>query len=172
MKLDTGATRQTHSPRGRRYIASDETLIRAKQLKLHAFRRMGQLANELQPAKARKLNGRGAVPGPVRLLVEKGLRKSEAGAARRLAKLTEESFEKLLAQPKGPTTIAMHSYSMSPVWRGFTLTAGSLRSYAKRTPAAQLAITAKSNPKHEKLARSLVTDLTAWLTTLSEELTK
>lgn len=89
---------------------SSEAERKAKQLKLHAYRRMGQIAGELRPQKKGTRPGGsrgGGSPGPVSLLREQGLMKSAAEAARHLALITPEKFNQELERPSicGPTTI-------------------------------------------------------------------
>lgn len=80
---------------------SDDVERKAKQLKLRAYRRMGEIAAELRPVPKGNAHN-GSKPGPRSLLVENGLSPSEADAARRLAKTTTEQFTTLLARPTSP----------------------------------------------------------------------
>lgn len=76
---------------------SDEDSRAAARLKLKAYARMGQLAGELRPAHSFQAGKRGGqLPGPVALLVEHGLKVTQANAARGLAKISSEEFEGLL----------------------------------------------------------------------------
>lgn len=97
-------------------IYHDDKITRqAKELKLHAYRRMGELAREIQPRKS--TFRKGTTPGPQALLEESGLTKSQAGAAIGLAKLTDGRFNELLASPKVPApTIAVRSLSENRIW--------------------------------------------------------
>jgi hypothetical protein len=84
----------------------DKVARQAKALKLHAYRRMGQLAHELRPrdlpADARG-KFRGRAPGPVALLRENGLGITHARAASRLATVPEKDFRPLVAMPSPPS---------------------------------------------------------------------
>lgn len=80
----------------------------AAALKLWAYRRMGELAGELRPQKNYGGSGGGLTPGPLSLLKENGLTKSNAMAARRLARVSREHVEALskLPRPPAPATAA------------------------------------------------------------------
>lgn len=92
---------------------SDEADRQAKLLKLHAYRRMGELAKELRPS-GREIvacpnfgHGKGAksqaTPGPRSLLMESGLSSSQADAAVRLSKIPGPQFENLISADKIPS---------------------------------------------------------------------
>jgi len=83
----------------------DEAGRQARQLRLHAHRRMGQLAREIAPLKGRK--GGGRQPGPVAKLREHGLSRHGAVAANHLAKMPEKGFLTLVDQdfPPAPTSV-------------------------------------------------------------------
>lgn len=79
---------------------------KARQLKLHAFRRMGQLAADLRPPTLRKnagLKGRGMAPGSISLLKENGLSANLAAAASRLGTLPQPRFDAMVASPCPPS---------------------------------------------------------------------
>jgi hypothetical protein len=85
---------------------NDDAGRKARQLKLHAYRRMGELALELRPKTYRKglPKIRGAqLPGPHSLLLETGLTRRQAHAASKLAHLDAEAFQKLADMPRPPS---------------------------------------------------------------------
>lgn len=82
---------------------SDDLLRKAKQLKLKAYRRMGEIAAELRPLNIRNGN-KGSVKGPRSYLMENGMNGSQADAARGLAKTSPQKFEDLLSNPVAPIT--------------------------------------------------------------------
>jgi hypothetical protein len=89
-------------------IYHDEKVGRqARALKLHAYRRMGQLAAEIAP-KGRLRGRRGSRPGPLHALIEAGLTKHQGQAARRLGEAATHTFETILdrAYPPSPQTAA------------------------------------------------------------------
>lgn len=146
---------------------SNETLRKAKQLKLHAFRRMGQLAAELRPKTRRSL------PGPQSLLRETGLSRMDACAADRIGRLPERRFEKILQKPKAPTSIVTEMYRRDPLWAEFSRTAMSLRSYCRGNTPASIASAVKAlGEKEAGTARELVIELIEWLDGFESRLPK
>jgi hypothetical protein len=145
---------------------SNETLRKAKQLKLHAYRRMGQLAGELRPKTARNL------PGPVSLLLENGLSRMDATAADRIGKMTEKRFDRILENPKAPTSIVTEMYRRDPTWAEFARTAMSLRSFCRGNTPASVASIVRALDKEAYTARELVTELSEWLDEFESRLPK
>lgn len=70
---------------------SPEAERKAKQLKLHAYRRMGELAKELRPTTFAK-GRRGPLPGAESMLMANGLNRSKARAATWLASRSPAEF--------------------------------------------------------------------------------
>ena len=86
---------------------NDEAAREAKRLKLHAYRRMGKLAEELKPTERRfRHPGRGGA-GSVSLLRQSGLSGIQAIAARRVASLQSEDFQREVRRksPRAPATV-------------------------------------------------------------------
>ena len=142
---------------------SDDAVLKAKRLKLHAYRRMGEIAAELRPLRGRIQgtgNGKGSLPGPRTLLKEHGLSVAEADAARTLATLTRRKFDQILKNPIAPTT-ARYVVRDETIWHEVARAAMSLRSVLRRhTPAEVMAVlTDIEKPK----ARELMIDLAEWL---------
>lgn len=149
---------------------SSELIRKAKALKLHAFRRMGELAAELNPRKSTAgTGGRGSVPGsgPRSLLLRHGLSVGEADAARMLAKLTEKRFDRLLEHPMAPTTFRYLGRDDGP-WRQIARTMMSLRSCMRRHTAAQTI----DDLNDHATAKGLVTDIMEWLDDFDSRLKK
>src|ERR1700752_4695250 len=84
-----------------------DALLQARRLKLHAYRRMGELAGELHPVTHTNK------PGAVRALRRLGLSQGAATAARRIAQLPERQFDKMLADPIAPSSVAHALWSAS-----------------------------------------------------------
>ena len=148
---------------------SGEALRKAKQLKMHAFRRMGQLAGELRPL----INtNRGRAPGAVKALRSAGLTQNQATAARRLAVLPDKNFNQLLKSPKAPSSIVQDLWQCDESWSGFMKTAMSFRSALKRYTPASIASVCKTNDRHLQTARQLIVDITEWLDELDSRLPK
>lgn len=70
---------------------NDQAALAARRLKLKAFRRMGEISEELSPNKS--LGNKGRAKGPHSLLLGRGLTRSQASAARRLAKINSVEFK-------------------------------------------------------------------------------
>ncbi|HXR89575.1 MAG TPA: hypothetical protein VN750_04755 [Steroidobacteraceae bacterium] len=143
---------------------SDEAEVKAKRLRLHAYRRMGQLARDLRPPGRMKGGGhrgcQGKLPGAISLLQEYGLTKTEAGAANFIAQLPEEQFQRVLERPLRPTTVANHLWGKDPVWIAFTRTAMMLRGVLRRHPPCEIqAIARMLGERQEGTLRVVVADL-------------
>lgn len=136
---------------------STEAEIQAKRLKLHAYRRMGELAAELRPLP----KGARGQNGPVSLLLEHGLTRGRANAARLISRLPEEKFQELLARPVAPTTAAfMLVRSGHPIWRSFLSSATNLRACLRRHPPQEIAAIAHSlGERQEHTLKALVIGL-------------
>lgn len=77
---------------------SDQAALEAKRLKLHAFRKMGLIAEELRPTK----NTGKAVKGARSLLVENGLNHTAAIAALNMSRVSDKKFLDMVVQPCPP----------------------------------------------------------------------
>ena len=76
-------------------------MVEAKRLKLHAYRRMGELAGMLQPTIRPGRKGRRNTPsGPVALLMGVGMSRQQANQARAITRMPKEIFEKTVEQTK------------------------------------------------------------------------
>jgi hypothetical protein len=123
---------------------SEEAELKAKRLRLYAYRRMGELATELRPSGRIQQKGpgvrgcRGSLPGAVSLLEEHGLTKTEAGAATWMARLPYTEFQNLLERPLSPTTLSQHLWNRDPVWMRFSRSAMALRGVLRRHPAREI----------------------------------
>lgn len=135
---------------------SREAELQAKRLKLHASRRLGELAAELRPSVVKYTSPQhhGRLPGPVSLLMEYGLSRGDATAARMLARISREVFEELLETPFAPATAVGHVIKTGdPVWRQFLRGAVCLRAFLRQRSAKELVELARSlgGPQEQKL---------------------
>ena len=80
----------------------DDAARKARALKLHAYRRMGQLSKELTKDRPR-FDANGPVPGARALLINEGLKVNDADACIRLAKAPTRLFEKAVNSPRPPS---------------------------------------------------------------------
>lgn len=77
---------------------SDEIMRKARVLKLHAQRRMAQLAQQLRPTKSGPGGG-----GPVQFLRTHGFKRHEAEEIRAVGNATQKEFDRAVSSPKPPT---------------------------------------------------------------------
>lgn len=148
---------------------SDEAGRKARQLRLHAYRRMGQIAGEIQPTGSRK-EGRGRTPGPPSLLRAHGFNSTQALAARRLANQSDEQFESLLSRSKPPSPTA-NLYDLTgrnPQWASAYQRMQALRSTARLHDAAELA--QSIGDEDAETARRMALDLIEWLDSFESHL--
>lgn len=154
---------------------SEEAELKAKRLRLYAYRRMGQLASEMRPSGRIKQKGngfrgcKGSFPGAVSLLEEHGLTKTEAGAATWIARLPQQEFELLLRRPLSPTTLSQHLWNRDPVWMRFSRSAMALRGVLRRHPPREIqAIARMLGERQTGTLRVLVGDLRRMLRQLDD----
>lgn len=148
-----------------------KALRQAKQLKLHAFRRMGQIAGELKPI----TNGKGGrQPGSMALLRDSGLNHNQAIASRRLANITERRFNKILDRPyvQSPSTIVQDLWVRDDAYADFVRVAQSFRSVLRRVTPASVATVVKGNDRYLATSRELVVEITDWLDAFDQRLPK
>lgn len=141
---------------------SDQAAVEAKRLKLHAYRRMGQLSAEIQPG---GFNSKGIAPGPAALLKENGLRPGQVGLARRIARAPVEVFEQAVARKNPPTPCAFKN-SLIPgtqAWRDFGWANGPIqfRSFTRRFSARDMASSMDRSEKAK--ASNICKEIMEWL---------
>jgi hypothetical protein len=141
---------------------SDEAGIKARQLRLHAYRRMGVLAGELSPTKHRT-EGRGRAPGPPQFLVTKGLSPHQAQAARQLALCPPEKFEEIINRPlpPSPTANIYNHTHRKPEWASAMQRMQALCSTAKIQNLGTLVTSIQ--PHELEKAAELALTLAEWL---------
>jgi hypothetical protein len=160
---------------------SDDAGRKARQLKLHAFRRMGTLAQELRPKKFIGGTG-GMLPGPQTLLVENGLTESHAKAARVLAKASQVDFERAVNSKNPPSLSTARNillkgkHGCSDAWTvisrggGSGVTLSSCRSFCRRYKARDLARGLVGD--EVDASRKLATEISEWLDEFLQALPK
>jgi hypothetical protein len=146
----------------------DDVGRKAKMLKLHAYRRMGQLAAELRP---HVVTEKGRSPGPKSLLIESGMTSTAAEAATALSRMTDHKFSKALKEPKAPITIVRLTNAANPIYTKFAHAAQNVRSITRQHTAAEMARIVKALSAGEKdTARRLCLDISEWLDDLHARL--
>jgi len=126
-------------------IHHDETVLRlSRALKLHAARRMAELAEKERPTKYRRRRGRGGhrPQGARSLLREGGMKAGEIGGAIKLARMSEKDFQALTELPRPPALTNVHKRgewsAMSPAIHG-------MLSVVNRVSPAQAATALKNS---------------------------
>lgn len=144
---------------------SEEATRKARALRLHAYRRMGELAAELRPTGSLiGVQGGRSAKGPLSLLMEHGLKRTQALAARRLAKTPKGEFEKLLSRRTPPSPlVVIGSQVGSDAWKRFGGPHGirSALTWARANAASQLA--REMTADEASSARKIVVELQEWL---------
>ena len=148
---------------------NDDIGRKAKMLKLHAFRRMGEIAAQLRPQAPK--GGK----GPLSLLIEQKLSPSNASAAVKLAKATDKVFQQVVNLPRPPSPIvARLMLEKDTAWAALTAVGGSglpgFAHFCKTRSARELARNLTSDEANR--ARVLVTAITDWLDEFEQSLRK
>lgn len=142
---------------------NDDAGRKARMLKLHAYRRMGQLAAELNPRRAKTGEGvgKGSVPGsgPRSLMLAHGLTVAEVGAARALARIPQRQFDQILRNPVSPTTIRSRLYQTTE-WHYMQASLMSVRSRCRVDTPAQVVDTMSEVECAN--AREMVREIVEW----------
>lgn len=119
----------------------DDVGVAAKRLRLHAFKRMGELARQLRPTKA--VPGGGRTPGPLTLLQEAGLSLHNARAAVYLSKLTKAKARRIIDKdnPLSPQTYQRRSHKESSLahFRNLQRSPFSCRSFLREVTPKEMA---------------------------------
>lgn len=151
---------------------SDQAALEARRLKLHAYRRMGQLAAEIQPSRYAGFGG-GRSPGPHMLLIQNGFSAPNAAAASKLGRMSKQEFDRVISvpRPQSPTTVAAaNAVNASEGWRFFARHAMGLRSVIRQRDAATTA--RQLHIGEVASARALAKELIDWLDKFEHHLPK
>lgn len=149
----------------------DKVGLEAKRLKLHAYRRMGQLAHAIKIA-ARATPGR--LPGAVAALVREGLSKPAANAASKIAKLPAADFQRIVDSPRPVSPLRVRKM-LEPGSAGYKALQDeanglfSFRSFCRRHPPATFFDLA---PDEAVRACAAVGEIQDWLDELEQRLSK
>ncbi len=144
----------------------DEVALEAKRLKLHAFRRMSELAEALRPQLYANKGGHRPVKfaGPVSLLREQGFTRSQCATIRAVGKLKPSQFESALKGAVGPSKARLGVCKGSAAWKQLVLASNGIQqwaAYCSRNDAATLA-RGLSGAEQQK-ARKLLRKVRAWI---------
>lgn len=154
---------------------SDEAQRKAHLLKLHAYRRMGQLAQELRPRRPHK-------PGPITILLEQGLTQAQSQQIRSIAKIEQSAFDKAVTSPNPPSIRMMiqeravrsgkSTLSWSIFGQGYAsrLNATQFRSFCRNHPPVPLARGLHEDEVDK--ARAIAIEISEWLDAFEQALPK
>jgi hypothetical protein len=171
-----------------RIYRNDQAGVEARRLKLHAYRRMNELAEELRPSRPNRAAGN---PGARSVLMEQGLSTQTTQNVRRIGAIPGKKFEQLVKSPKPPgvTRAALLGIGKSggfngfppqrelssDAWRTLALQSGTGPSLAafrsifcRRYSAKVLARGLK--PDEVAGARALITEVQEWLDEFEQHL--
>jgi hypothetical protein len=125
-----------------RIYKNDQAGMEARRLKLHAYRRMGILAAEIQQQQKIRIHRGGWTPGPQAMLMESGLSKSQSLQARRLARQAQSDFDSMVNLPRPPTTTTAGNRFLgnsTQCWREFMRGPAMFKGFCHGHPAKTLA---------------------------------
>lgn len=157
---------------------NDQVGRQAKILKLHAYRRMGCLAQELRPSGRKKATGPGTkgvgnAPGAVSILLENGFKEHEARAARKLSFVKDKQFREITDRPNvpSPTTWADRG-DLKSKWAVFQNESKfyGMSSFINKNKAAEVARNIDSSDA--RVARSAIVKVIEWLDEFEQHLPK
>lgn len=144
----------------------DEAGIEARRVKLHAYRRMGQLAEELRPTGNPTEFGRGRPMGAHSLLIEYGFARTAASRIMQIARTPKKKFESAVANAAGVHAAARLGRGMGMSSRGLksdAWTALADQSRIRGLLARDAKELARGISKGEvRAARRLVTEVMEW----------
>lgn len=145
----------------------DEAGLEARRVKLHAYRRMGELAEEIQPTREKGPGEIGRPPGAPSLLQTYGFSRTVAGRIMQIARTPEKKFERAVRNGEGIHTAARMGRALglqshratSESWHWLTQY---IRLRALTGRSAKEVASAMSKGE-TTAARKLVSDVTDWL---------
>lgn len=153
---------------------SNELIVKAKQLKLHAYRRMGELAYEIRPKHGRVKGegvGRiGSLPGPRSLLKDHGLSVSEVDSVCAIYNAPQKRFDQLLKNPVAPTTARSMLRGDDTPYREIMRGGMSMRSVCRRHTPAQVIATMTTLEIENGHAEELAIEVMEWMDEFAERI--
>jgi hypothetical protein len=151
-------------------IYADERVEQeARALKLHAFRQIGRLADNMRQWTSLG-QGRGSSKGAHSLLQEHGFNKTRATEALRIGRAPETVFNALVGRkrPPSPSTAASQHLRPNPEWASFSHRLAMLLSGARKVDF--VALVASLSPKQREAAKAQAKEAMDELGELLEQL--
>lgn len=162
-----------------RIYKNDEAAVEARRLKLHAYRRMGELAQELQPVRRGVLldaasKKYGSTKGPASILKAQGLSHNAVASARKIASLPPKQFDEIVSRkrPPAPMSVPRLMADCSESWRLLVHGHGPMnfRSFVRGHNAKEIA--KNLLPDEAPKIRAMIVEISEWLDELEQHLPK
>lgn len=151
-----------------RIYNEDKVTIEAKRLKIHAYRRMAEIADHIMPTWRAERGFRYATV-PI-ILNDYGIGRSQARVIAKIGEMPAAKVQRAIERRKPPTpsTLALVDNTAQPQWTRIKRTMSSLVSMTAGIKAPAFA---RKIPEEEQdRAYELAQDVVGWVYTLSEEL--
>lgn len=151
-----------------RIYNEDKVSIEAKRLKLHAYRRMAEIADAIMP-QWRAERGFRVASVPI-ILKDYGIGRSQARVIEKIGEMPAAVVQRAIERrrPPTPSTLALVDNTPNPKWTRIKRTMSSLDSMTDDVTAEELA---ERIPEAEReKAYQLADDLSGWCYTLVEAL--
>jgi len=169
---------------------SDKAAVEAKRLKLHAYRRMGQIAEELRPTVSPsgtkgKQGASGRTNGALSLVKEHGFNQTKAGKIMAISRIPDDAFKKAVSSANPPginlaagmgTGQGTFKNRSSDAYKLFTSSydsgkgASHFRSFCRNNDPKTLA--RNMTVSDARKAREIVIEIQEWLDTFEQYLPK
>lgn len=155
-------------------IYTDDRIMReARALKLHAYRRIGQLADAMRIAmpQGSGYGGiKGKTPGSRSLLLEHGIRSTNAQYMITIGRMNQAAFDEATGRekPPSPSVLCSRELRSNPLWAEVGNKISMLLCSAKRVTPKHLA--ASLDKKQRQKARRMVAQAQRWLDAFRDEI--
>lgn len=155
-------------------IYSDDRIMReARALKLHAYRRIGQLADAMRIAmpKGKGYRGiRGTTRGARSLLIEHGIKSSRVQHMLTIGRVDRSVFDEATnrEKPPSPTQLCDRELRPNPMWAELGNRMSIFLSATKKIHPEDLAETLSD--KERKKAKRMISEAQGWLDALNDEI--
>jgi hypothetical protein len=148
---------------------SDEAAVAAKRLKLHAYRRIGALAREINSSVPSPNDRRSGTP---KILRENGFSKGQIDQIRVVGSLSDSAFQEIINRTSVPAPTQIPRLSMTEAWRTWQHSSGigQVRAFVRRTSAKELA--RKMTTSEANAARLTIVEIQEWLDEFDQHLPK
>lgn len=135
--------------------ADDRVAVEARRLKLHAYRRIGILAEKLAKHEGRLASNGAPITGRS-VLIARGFTESKTLTVRRISTMPQQAFDQVVRQkkPPGPATLAHLKLVKGPEWRALSHRISSMLSKMRTTNVRVLAKKMRTADKERAAAQA------------------